>query len=134
MELCFMDQIVHLLEYITSNDRHFGCPIAYSDMNSQECIPVGCILPACWLYPSMHWCPVQRGCIQACTGWWGWVYSSMHWAGGVWPGGCLPRGCLSRGWCLPGGVCPGGACLGRWCLPRGVWQTPSMDKQIPVKT
>ena len=41
MELCFMDQIAHLLEYITSNNRPFGCPIAYADMNSQYCIPVG---------------------------------------------------------------------------------------------
>ena len=65
----------------------------------QECIPVGCVPPACWPYPSMHWA--------------GFFFPSMHWTGG-----CLPRGGLSEGVCL-GGVCPGG-CLPRECLPRGM--------------
>ena len=42
---------------------------------------MGCVPPACWPYPSMHWVG---------------VYPSMHWAGGcVCPGGCVadtPRG------------------------------------------
>ena len=57
----------------------------------QECIPVGCVPPACWPYPSMHRVGV--------------VYPSMHWAGGVCPGG------VCRG-CLPSGVCPGGSAGG----------------------
>ena len=41
----------------------------------QECIPVGCVPPACWPYPSMHYAE-----------------------GGVCPGGCLP---LVPGKCIP---------------------------------
>ena len=49
-------------------------------MNSkQECIPVGCVPPACWLYPSML-CP----------------------RGGVCPGGVCPGGVCRGG--LPRGV------------------------------
>ena len=40
---------------------------------TRECIPVGCVPPACWPYPSMH-----------CTG-----------------GGLPGEGCLPRGGCLP---------------------------------
>ena len=72
--------------------------IGWKDIE-QECIPVGCVLPACWLYPSMHWAgkgmciPSQHALSRG-------VYPSMHW-----PGGCLT-------------VCPGGSAQG------GVWQTP----------
>ena len=50
----------------------------------QECIPMGCVLPACWLYPSMH-------CTGGvCPGQGVWLGVSAQW-------GCLPRGCLPRG-------------------------------------
>ena len=45
----------------------------------QECIPVGCVPPACWPYPSMH-------CSRGCT---------------------CPGGCTSQGVYLPGGYLPG---------------------------
>ena len=94
----------------------------------QECIPIGCVPPACWLY------------LPACT---------APGGGGYLPGEYLPRGCtclggvpaqvgvpeqgvyLPRGWTCPGGVpaqgvdlprgctCPGGGtCLGGY-LPGG---------------
>ena len=44
--------------------------LAYQYFYVQVCIPVGCVPPACWPYPSMH-----------CTG------------------GCLTRGCLPRRVC-----------------------------------
>ena len=47
----------------------------------QECIPVGCLPPAFWPYPSMH-CP-----------------------GGVSARGYLPGGYLPRGGVFPGGMC-----------------------------
>ena len=101
----------------------------------QECIPVGCVPPACLPYPSMHW---AGGCISACTGQGG----VCPW--GVCPGvsaqmsvclgmsaqeGCLPRRVVCPGvsaWgyllevvCLGGvclgGVCPGGLCSGGVC-------------------
>ena len=67
--------------------------------SKQECIPVRCVLPTCWLYPTMH-----------CRG----VYL---------PGGYLPLGgqvYLPRGF-LPGDVSAGGCtCLGgvpAWGVP-----------------
>ena len=70
----------------------------------QECIPVGCVPPACLClsYPSMHW---AGGCIPACTG------------QGVSVQGVSIQGCLLRGvsvW----GVCPGGVSAQEGCLPR----------------
>ena len=67
---------------------------------SQECIPMGCVLPACWPYPSMH-----------C-------------AGGCLPGEVSAYGVSAQGgWCLlrVGGVCPGWvvSAQGGWCLPGG---------------
>ena len=49
----------------------------------QECIPAGCVPPACWPYPSMH-------CTGVC------VHPSMHWALG-----CLPRGVPAQGGVYP---------------------------------
>ena len=63
---------------------------AWKSKWEQECIPVGCIPPACWLYRSMH-----------CTG------------------GCLTRGCLPRG-CLPRSVSAPGRCLPRGVSAQGV--------------
>ena len=96
----------------------------------QECIPVGCVLPAYWPYPSMH---CAGGCLPL---------------GGVYPWRCLPRGvsahwgCLPRG-CLPGGCLPKGVSAQGGCLPL-VWgvcipacngaDTPPVDRQTPVKT
>ena len=103
---------------------------------SQECIPVGCVPPACWPYPSMHavhgwgctclggvpaWeggVPAHRGCI--CLGAvpargylpggvpaWG-AYLPR---GGTCPGGCICQGGVpARGMYLPGGTCLGGTC------------------------
>ena len=68
------------------------------------------------MYSSMHWVG---------------VYPSKHWAGGVCLGDVCPGGCLPRE-----GVCLGG-------LPRGCGRhpppgpkadTPTMDRQTPVKT
>ena len=71
---------------------------------TQECIPVGCVPPACWPYPSMHWAVV--GCLPG---------------GGLCPGDVWSGGCMLRGV----GVYPRGGCLsGGGCLPRGVLQTP----------
>ena len=70
----------------------------------QECIPVGCVPPACWTYLSMH-CWVGCTCSRGCTC-----------PGGV-PapgGGTCPRVYLPRGCTCPGGTCPGGY------LPRGL--------------
>ena len=64
----------------------------------QECIQVGCVPPARWPYPSMHWAGV---CIPTCTGQQGCV--SQH---------ALARGCVSQH-ALPMGV-----------SARDVWQTP----------
>ena len=58
----------------------------WTHYGQQECIPVGCVPPACWLYPSMHCeggCVFQHAlgramCIPACTGQ-GCVYPSMQW-------------------------------------------------------
>ena len=68
----------------------------------QECIPVGCVPPACWPYPSMH----CRGGVPAQGG--------VRALGGVRAqGGYLPRGVVY----LPRGVtCPGGVVY----LPGGV--------------
>ena len=68
-------------------------------LQRQDCIPVGCVPPACWPHPNMHWA--------------GWVSAQE---------GCLPRGCL------PGGVvCPGGLPAQEgWQTPpplRTEWQT-----------
>ena len=100
---------------------------------TQECIPVGCVPPACWPYPSMHW--VGEG-----------VYPSTHWAGGVsdWGVsvqggiclGCLTGGCLPRGY-LPRRVSAKGVSA-KGVSARGVsawgWQTPPVnrmtDKQV----
>ena len=103
------------------------------------------------MYPSMHWAggvsqqTLGRGCLPRGVS-----------AQGVSACGCLSRGCLpggsaQRGVCLgdvsPRGVCPGGClpregvCLGG--LPRGCGRhpppgpkadTPTMDRQTPVKT
>ena len=56
--------------------------------NKQDCIPVGCIPPACWPY------------LPACTA------QGGAWSkGGVWSGGCLLGGCLVGGvWGLLGGM------------------------------
>ena len=48
----------------------------------QECIPVGCLPPAFWPYPSMH-------CRGECL------------PGGICPGGVYPGGCLPRGYVYP---------------------------------
>ena len=63
---------------------------------SQECIPVGCVPPACWPYPSMH-CgavylpsggvPAEGGtCLGACT-----CPGACTCLGVYLPGGYLPR-------------------------------------------
>ena len=82
-------------------------------MDKQECIRVGCVPPACWLYPSMH-----------C---WGVYLPRGVPAWGVY----LPRAVPARGYYLPGDVpargylprgctCPGGCtCLGVY-LPGSV--------------
>ena len=71
--------------HMHSHLRHDGdftqtfCQMIHWNLGKQECIPVGCVPPACWPYPSMH-CTGGRGCIPACTG-----------QGGVCPGGvCIP--------------------------------------------
>ena len=82
----------------------FNCPMLslkafekFQQQNKQECIPVGCVPPACWPYPSMH----CRGYLPR----------------GVYlPGGCtcqgvyLTRGCTcQKGVYLPAGcTCQGG--------------------------
>ena len=67
----------------------------------QGCIPVGCVPPACWLYPSMH------------------CWGSVPAQGGL-PGlGRVPApgGVPTGGVYLP----VGGTCLERVYLPRGVY-------------
>ena len=75
---------------------------------SEACIPVGCVPPACWLYPSMH-------CAEAVSA-----------RRGVFPEGvCFwaseQRRCLPRGVCL-GGVCPG-VCVADTPCEQNDWQT-----------
>ena len=87
--------------------------------NKQECIPVGCVPPACWSYPSMH-------CMAGCV--------SQHALGrgvsawGVSAQGVFAWGYLPRGWLPWGGVClwsGGGVSAGEGlpggCLPLVHW-------------
>ena len=82
--------------------KHATHFISTDNKRQQEYIPVGCVPPACWPYPYMHW---AGGCISACTG-----------QGVCIPGctgGCIP-GCTGQGGICPGGgVCPGGWGCGR---------------------
>ena len=71
----------------------------------QECIPVGCVPPTCWPYPSMH-CGRE-----------GYLPRRVYY---------LPRGCTCPGGYLPGGVPAWG------CVPAQV--LPPVDRQTPVKT
>ena len=75
--------------------KHFVCRIRQWKFTQQDCIPVGCILPACWPY------------LPACT---------MHWGicsgGGVWSGG-VPG---------PGGAWSGGSVVSQHALWTE-WQT-----------
>ena len=84
-------------------------------IKEQDCIPVGCVPPACWPSPRMH-----------CSGGGG--------AGGVCSWGCL----LPGGECLlPGEVsAPGGvsAPRGRLLSQHALRQTPPVDRQTRVKT
>ena len=89
----------------------------------QECIPVECVPPACWPYPSMHWAGFF---FPACTG-----------QGGA----CLGQVCLrvsawgvsAQGVVCPGSVCPEG-CVSAKGL--GVWQThsPRPEADTPLWT
>ena len=85
--------VLHVYNFLIKRFKQYRFYITY-----QEYIPVGCVPPACWPYPSMHWwgvctCPGECTCLG--------VY--------------LPRGCTclggvpaQRGY-LPGGcTCPGG--------------------------
>ena len=117
----------------------------------QECIPVGCVPPACWPYPSMHcrgvylprvvyvpWgctcpggLPAQGGGVPAQGGY-------LPRGGGVPAWGCTCQGVyLPRGWCTclggvsargctcPGVYLPGGGYLPRGYLPR---YSPPVDR------
>ena len=100
----------------------------------QECIPVGCVTPACWPYPCMH---CAAGCVSldalgracVCSG------QGVCLPRGFLPRGCLPKGCLAGG-CLAGGCLPRrSVCPGWVCIPvcNGA-DTPSpVDRQTPVK-
>ena len=88
-------------------------------VNQQECIPVGSV--------SQH---------ALTSGGRGGAYPRTHWAGGASSGGCLPGG----GGCLPGRVvcrgeevCQRGVSAQGGVSDQGVWQTPPMDRQTPVK-
>ena len=75
----------------------------------QECIPVGCVLPACWPYPSMH-------CGQG-------LYL---------PVGYLPGGIPARGVYLPGGYLPGGVPAGG-CTYQGVYLPGGTYLGLPAR-
>ena len=80
----------------TQNSVPIQCKHPGKPLVKQDCIPVGCVPPACWPYPSMHcaegvWMP-------ACTGWG--VYISACTGRGVSAQGCLTGGCV-----YPGCVC-----------------------------
>ena len=90
----------------------FLLKIEFNSMNyEQVCIPVGCVPPACRLYPVVS------------------------------EGGGLPRGCLPGGFCLgackPRGVCPWGD-LPRGVYPSMQWgrqpPPPRTESQADVKT
>ena len=80
----------------------------------QECIPIGCVLPACCLY--LPACNALGVCVCTCPG-------GCTCLGVYLPRGCtcpmgvyLPGGLPARGWTCPGGVptCPGGCtCPGK---------------------
>ena len=89
---------IRLLEAIMSWSR-----------KQEECIPVGCVPPACWPYP------VVLG------------------KGGVYPGGVCLEGCLP-GRCLPRwGVCLGGVCRGGGVCPKEYRNTPPVDKILDTR-
>ena len=125
----------------------------------QECIPVGCVPPACWPYPSMHWaggvypsmhwawevCVSQHAlgmgsvCIPACTGQGGVSQHALGRGKGVCPegvcpgvGGCLPRrGVSGHGGVCPGGCLPGGVCPGWGVCPGGCGRHPQTRGRHP---
>ena len=73
----------------------------------QECIPVGCVPPACLAH-----LVVPGGGVRA---WEVCMPGGMH----------APRGCACPGACMPGGMCAWRhACL----------TSPPVDRQTPVKT
>ena len=77
----------------------------------QECIPVGCVPPACWPYPRMH-------CAGGVSAWWG----------------CLPGGfvCLG-GLSAHGGVCPGVSAQ-RGVFLGGVYPSMQWGDTLPLWT
>ena len=97
---------------ITPPLKHAIHFISTDNKRQQEYIPVGCVPPACWPYPNMHW---AGGCISACTG--QGVYPRMHW-------GCIPACTGQGGICPGGGVCPRGWGCGRH-PPWDKRQTPT---------
>ena len=105
----------------------------------QECIPVGCVPPACSAYPSMH-CSwegyLPRGCtclgdvpVWGCTCWGVYLLRGCICSGGVPAWGCTCQGVyLTRWGCLPA---QGGYLPRRGTCPQVL---PRMDRQTPVKT
>ena len=81
-------------------------------MQIRTLMDIGCVPPACWPYPSMHW---AGGCIHACMCVCVQAYTGQD---GCLPRGCLPRGCVSQH-ALGRGVCTS-ACTGQGCLSRRV--------------
>ena len=69
-------------------------------MTKQECISVGCVLPACWPYPVVLGGGGSGRCLSR----------GMSAQGGV----CLGGGYLSKGVSAQRDVCP------RRCMPRGM--------------
>ena len=99
----------HVLSSFTLNKPKGVCNIIYE----QDCIPVGCVPPACWPY-ALH-----RGGVPGPGGVLG--PGGCTWSGGVpRPGGCT----WSRGvYLVPGGVPGLGGCTWSWggvSGPQGV--------------
>ena len=97
--------------------------------SKQECIPVRCVLPTCWLYPTMH----CRG-VYLPGG-----YLPLGGGAGVSAQGVPAWGCICLGVYLPRGcTCLGGTCQEVY-LPRGctcwgctyLWGVPAWGLYLP---
>ena len=93
--LCLLFKVVRYGWYVLSFSMAMYLRIVKGKTKKQECIPVGCVPPACWPYPSMHW--AGEGVSQHALG----------------------------GGCLLGGVCCGVSARGDWQTPSlwTEWQT-----------